>query len=378
VGRDGPHWTAGDLGDDPEEDARPGRRSRLLLVLAVAPWLVVLWLLGAPDTPPASDPAASEPAADDPPASGPAAPTGPSTPAGGGATGVEHHGAEAAAPTPPLASGPVPGPAATGSTSDAGGDEPSFAAPEAGWQDAAGAGAAAEPPDAGAVAEPPDAGAAAEPPDAAAAEGPPGADEDLLLLEQRGRWRVAAGAEEAAALAVVVARAWLTDHEPRLAIVDLEPPEVGRYAEHLVVEAVEATAPELTVVTLLAVLLDGQDELTTTVRRVAVPIALDARGARPAGPPWWLPGPDLTPAPPPTRPVEDAADLLAAVEALQAAGYEDVTLDRLEDLGGAAAAATVTARTPDGERLDGPVVLRRHVDRYVVAGDVLARAEPSP
>jgi hypothetical protein len=40
--------------------------------------------------------------------------------------------------------------------------------------------------------------------------------------------------------------------------------------------------------------------------------------------------------------------------------------------------ATVTARTRDGERVDGPVVLRRHVDRYVVAGDVLARAEPAP
>jgi hypothetical protein len=362
VGRDGPHWTAGDLGDDPEEGGRPGRRSRLLLVLAVVPWLVVVWLLGAPGSPPASDPAATAPTATDPTSSGPAGPAGPSPPAGDNAVGVEHHGAEGAAPKPPPASDPAaPGPAATGSPPDAGGGEPTLAAPDEGWQDGAGGASAAE-----------------QPAPTRAAEGPPGADEGLLLLEQRGRWRVEAGAEEAAALAVVVARAWLTDHEPRLAIVDLPPPEVGRYAEHLVVEAVEATAPDLTVVTLLAVLLDGQDELTTTVRRVAVPIALDARGARPAGQPWWLPGPDLTPAPPPTRPLEDAADLLAAVDALQAAGYEDVTLDRLEHLGGTAAAATVTARTPDGERLDGPVVLRRHVDRYVVAGDVLARAEPSP
>ena len=338
MGRDGPHWTAGDLSDDPEEGDRPPRRSRLLLVLAAAPWLVVVWLLGSPGTPPAPD--AGEPAAAD--AGEPAAPA---SPAGDPADGAGHHDAEAADVQPAPVHDPPPGPAPTGPVADVAGDGP------------------ASDPDPG-----------ASDPDPGMSDPDPG----LVLLEQRGRWRVEAGAEEAAALAVVVARAWLTDHEPRLAIADLAPPEVGRYAEHLVVEAVESTSPDLTVVTLLAVLLDGQDELTTTVRRVAVPIALDVRGARPAGAPWWLPGPSLTPAPPTTRPLEDAAELLDAVDALQAAGYEDVTLDRLEDLGGTAAVATVTARTPDGERVDGPVVLRRHVDRYVVAGDVLARAEPAP
>jgi hypothetical protein len=331
VGRDGPHWTAGDLVDDPEQGAHSPRRSRLLLALAAAPWLVVVWLLGSPGAPPPSD-------------AGDVAPL----PAEGTDELAAHHDVEAAdAPPAGDAGGHDPGGTATDGTSDEPADEP--ATPT---QDPAGT----------------------DRPDAATDD----PAQDLFLLEQRGRWRVEAGAEEAAALAVVVARAWLTDHPPRLAIADLAAPEVGRYAEHLVVEAVEGTAPELTVVTLLAVLLDGQDDLTATVRRLAVPIALDGRGARPAGAPWWLPGPDLSPASPATRPLEDAADLLAAVGALESAGYEDVTLQRLEDLAGTAAIATVTARTPDGEQLDGPVVLRRHVDRYVVAGDVLARTEPAP
>jgi hypothetical protein len=319
----GPHWTAGDLADDPEEGARSPRRSRLLLALAAAPWLVVVWLLGSPGAPPPAD-------------GGDVA----SLPVEGTDEQAAHHDVEAAH-TPPPGDPGTPDPA--GTAADGTPDEP--------WDD---------------------------PPTPTQDPAPDDPGKELLLLEQRGRWRVEAGAEEAAALAVVVARAWLTDHQPRLTIADLATPEVGRYAEHLVVEAVEGTAPELTVVTLLAVLLDGHDDLTATVRRLAVPIALDARGARPAGAPWWLPGPDLTPAPLATRPVEDAAELLAAVGALESAGYEDVTLQRLEDLGGTAAVATVTARTPDGEDLDGPVVLRRHVDRYVVAGDVLARTEPAP
>lgn len=365
MGRDGPHWTAADLDDDLEEPGRPPRRSRLLLVLAVAPWLVVVWLLGRPGVPQDGQPAASLPGGTEVHAEVHAPDEGSNAPAPDVGSESSHPDNGSGAPPTDEGSADAAGPAGTevaqAPTSPS--DEPAPAPAGAAPPTAAGEQDGTRPdPDASAWQEP--AGTATEP--------------GLVLLEQRGRWRVEAGAEEAAALAVVVARAWLTDHEPRLSIAELATPDVGRYAEHLVVEAVEATTPELTVVTLLAVLLDGQDELTTTVRRVAVPIALDARGARPAGSPWWLPGPDLTPAAPPTRPVEDAADLLEAVEALQAAGYEDVTLERLEDLGGAAAVATVTARTPDGEPHDGPVVLRRHVDRYVVAGDVLTRAESGP
>jgi hypothetical protein len=328
VGSERSHWTSGDWADDPEDHGRPlRRRSRLLLLLAAAPWLVVVWLLGAPAGPaPEADPGTSPEA----------------TPAG------EEQAPDQQAPDQQAPDEQAPVEQATH-------DEEAV-------------------PGHGSVAAPTN-----QPTDP---DGLPAVDagpaDEVLLLEQRGRWRVAPGAEEAAALAVVVARAWLTDHEPHLAIADVQPPEVGRYAEHLVVEAVEATAPELTVVTLLAVLLDGHDELTTTVRRLAVPIALDAVGARPAGSPWWLPGPTLSPAPPATQPIEDVDDLLAAATALEAAGYEDVTVGGLEDLGGTAVIAAVTARTPEGEPIDGPMVLRRHVDRYVVAGDVLARAEPTP
>jgi hypothetical protein len=325
VGSEGSHWTSGDWDDDPEHDRPQRRRSRLLLLLAAAPWLVVLWLLGAP-----------------------------------------------AGPAPEADPGTFP----DGAPADV--DDPDEGAPDAGAPVEPAAPDASAVPGRGPVAAPADqpADRPADPNGLPTLD--PGPADDVLLLEQRGRWRVEAGAEEAAALAVVVARAWLTDHEPHLAIADVQPPGVGRYAEHLVVEAVEATAPELTVVTLLAVLLDGHDELTTTVRRLAVPIALGVLGARPAGSPWWLPGPTLSPTPPETQPIEDVDALLAAAAALEAVGYEEVTVGGLEDLGGTAVIAAVTARTPEGESIEGPVVLRHHVDRYVVAGDVLARAEPTP
>jgi hypothetical protein len=156
------------------------------------------------------------------------------------------------------------------------------------------------------------------------------------------------------ALAVVVARAWLTDVDPRLELDGLPSAGTGRYVEHLVVEAVELPAPEHAVVTLLAVLLEGEEELTAVVRRLAVPIAFDGDGAQPGGTPWWLPEPSLEARPPSTTPVEDLEELLAATEALHAAGYTDVALEPAGAHGG-----TRGARDRDGahpRRGDG----RRH------------------
>jgi hypothetical protein len=233
-------------------------------------------------------------------------------------------------------------------------------------------GSALEHPD-GPVAESPapDPGAASDPlPLAASASDHPG----LELTEIRGRWRVAPGPEEATALAVVVARAWLTGLEPRLDVEGIEPVPGELYAEHLVVEAVEQASPEAAVVTLLAILLDGGDDLRTTVRRLAVPIAFERDGPRPAGPPWWLPGPQLEPLDPERMPLEDPEDLLAASHAIQAVGFEDVRLHGVWRTSGWPVIAEATGTAPDGSRLDGPIWLRRHLDGFVVAGSPMSRS----
>jgi hypothetical protein len=234
------------------------------------------------------------------------------------------------------------------------------------------AGSALEHPD-GFVEESPasDPGAASEPvPLVASASDDPG----LELTEIRGRWRVAPGPEEATALAVVVARAWLTGLEPRLEVEGIEPAPGELYAEHLVVEAVEQASPEAAVVTLLAIVLDGGDDLRTAVRRLAVPIAFERDGPRPAGPPWWLPGPQLEPLDPERMPLETPEDLLAASQAIQAAGFDDVQLHGVWRTSGWPVIAEVTGTAPDGSRLDGPVWLRRHLDGFVVAGTPMSRS----
>jgi hypothetical protein len=311
-----------ELDDEPVHRRAP-RRSRRLLVLAGLPWLVVLAALLLPD---ASDPSGQLPELAD------AVPdhTGPDDGAGPTASAGMSSEAEVVDEQPP------------NSTVPSDGDAPSD-------------------------------GAAGSDPTPTAWEGE--LADELWAIEYPGPWRSTASVEEAVALAVVVARAWLTDVDPRLDLAGIAPAGTGRYVEHLVVEAVEVPAPQHAVVTLLAVLLEGEDELAAVVRRLAVPLAFDADGAAPGGTPWWLPGPSLEARPPATTTVEDPAELLTAAEALEAAGYTDVELARLERTEGAAALATVTARTPDGDPVDGTVWLRRHLDRYVVSGLALTRAE---
>lgn len=332
-----------DLDDPPRRT--PGR-SRRLWVLAGLPWLVALAALVLPGVPasdapePATvgqpDPGAAPDGEDPGPAPGDAADPHADAPVAPDHAG---DGAHAGSPDDPLTGADVAAPGGTAADGQGPSDHPAGASPPA--------------------------------------DDPADRDE-LWAVEYHGPWRSTAGVEEAAALAVVVARGWLTDVDPRLHLDELTPVGTGRYVEHLVVEAVEVPAPEHAVVTLLAVLLDGDDELVARVRRLGVPIAFGRDGAQPGGEPWWLPGPSLTARPPTTTPVDDPQELLAASEALAAAGYTDVALDRLERTDGPAALATVAARTPDGEQVDGTVWLRWHVDRYVVAGLALTRAEVAP
>jgi len=190
----------------------------------------------------------------------------------------------------------------------------------------------------------------------------------LELEELRGRWRVGPGSEEAAALAVVIARAWLTGLGPRLELEGASPDPTG-YAEHLVVEAVEHPSPRTTVVTLLAVLLsDPQDaDAAVEVRRLAVPLTTDGGAPRPAGAPWPLPGPELGQVQADLQPLDDPAAAVAADTALAVAGLGELAVTDLRTADG----WPVVAHASDGER-EHTIWLRPHLDGFVVAGSTLA------
>lgn len=125
-----------------------------------------------------------------------------------------------------------------------------------------------------------------------------------------------------AAAATIVARSWLTGVEPTLEVVGLEPdPPVARYAEHLVVETIDAAGNDRAVVTLLAVVLSGDGWLDAEVLRVAVPLVVEPTGPRAAGSPWLLPAPMLASTSLELEPLEDPDLLLAAHDALVSAGF---------------------------------------------------------
>lgn len=195
----------------------------------------------------------------------------------------------------------------------------------------------------------------------------------LEVEELRGRWRVAPGEEELAALALISARAHLTGIGPRLSIDSADPPP-DSYAEHLVLEAVEHPSPETTVVTVVAILLleptDGDGRVE--VRRLAVPLAHGEEGPSTAGRPWELPPPSLpTATSVALEPVEDPALFSAADTALAVAGLGEQRTTALATAPGWPLVATTTG--PDGEQ---QVWLRRHLDGLVVAGSTLQGAAP--
>lgn len=218
---------------------------------------------------------------------------------------------------------------------------------------------------------------AADPPSAAGAptadELPPptGGPATVLELEElRGRWRVGPGSEEAAALAIAIARGWLTGLGPRLALPGATP-QPDTYAEHLVVEAVEHPSERTSVVTLLAIVLRDPDgaEAGVEVRRLAVPLATDQGAPRPAGAPWLLPGPTLAPAEVELVPLDDPQAADAATTALAVAGLGDLEVRALATAEGWPVVATVS----DGDG-DHTIWLRPHLDGFVVAGSTLAGA----
>jgi hypothetical protein len=162
----------------------------------------------------------------------------------------------------------------------------------------------------------------------------------------------------AGALAVAIARSWLTDVGPRLQIggIDVRP---DRYLEQAVVESMTVHG-DVAVVGLLAVVLerDGDHYGDVAVHRVAVPIHLAPSGPRPAGRPWWLPDPELQLEPPPLEVLEDPDVGMAAAELLAARGYDELEVVRLASPGEGWLVADITARLEGGRRVDGPVWLR--------------------
>lgn len=160
----------------------------------------------------------------------------------------------------------------------------------------------------------------------------------------------------AAALAVVVARGWLTDVGPTLEVADV-PRTDDHYLEQATVERVEAHG-STAVVTLLAVVLrrDGDRYHDVAAHRIAVPVAIGPDGPRPAGAPWWLPDPVLTRSAPGDREPASTETALAVAEALSAAGL-DAEVHAVERTGDWLV-AEISAGLADGRRVEGPVWLR--------------------
>ncbi|HSK25145.1 MAG TPA: hypothetical protein VK906_18305 [Egicoccus sp.] len=209
---------------------------------------------------------------------------------------------------------------------------------------------------------------------------PPSVDaapEDGLVAEtwQVG-WREYPGDGATGAVAAAVARAWLTGLDPLLAVEGISPDDHSSYAEHLTVEAIERPGPGAAVVTFSAVVLEGGEPTAARLRRVAVPVDEHDHDPRPAGAPWELPGLDLTPALPVAADDLGTEHWPAAEAALRAAGFADAELRGLQRTTSWPVLAAIRTDTPDGPR-DQVVWLRRHLDRFVVAGLPLSQALPT-
>jgi hypothetical protein len=199
------------------------------------------------------------------------------------------------------------------------------------------------------------------------------------LTEHRGDWRLGPGEGVMASVAVVVARAWLTGLPPRLEVAGIVPTGEEGYVEHLTVEAIERPEAGAAVVTLLAVLLEVGEEQTAHVRRLAVPLVEEPGGPRPAGSPWWLPAPDLSAVPVDTEPVDDPELLAAAAAAVDGAGLghlEVVALERTIRWPWVARVRGEGSGAAGGATTDGAVWLRRHLDGFALAGVPLPHLPP--
>jgi hypothetical protein len=190
---------------------------------------------------------------------------------------------------------------------------------------------------------------------------------------------------DAVGMAVTVARAHLSTLPTALTIEGVPPADDADrvYVEHLAVEAIDHPGPDLVVVTLVAVVLptDADSYGPAESRRLGVPIRLDGRSVTPAGVPWPLPAPRLVADPPTPEPLDDPHVLDSARQALQAAGYRDLTITAVGATTSWPLVADVEATAPSEDRPRRRTVwLRPDAAGLVVAGWLPADepAEASP
>lgn len=205
----------------------------------------------------------------------------------------------------------------------------------------------------------------------------PAGEEDLVIETWQGGWREYPGDGATVAVAAAVARAWLTGLDPVLEVAGVRPADDAGYAEHLTVEAIERPGPGAAVVTFSAVVLEGTDPATARLRRVAVPVDERDVDPRPAGTPWEVAPLDLTAAPPAVADELGQEHWPAAEAALRTAGFVEAELRGLQRTTSWPVLASIRTETPAGPR-DEVVWLRRHLDRFVVAGLPLTQALPAP
>lgn len=179
------------------------------------------------------------------------------------------------------------------------------------------------------------------------------------------------------AMALAVARAWLTDVGPALPIEGMTP-QPDRYLEHATVERIDHDG-DRAVATVQAVVLerDGEAYAEVALRRLAVPMREHDGMPRPAGAPWWLPDPSLEPHPPEGEPEDDPDVRLQVAEALTDAGLSDAEPREVTRIDDDWWVAEIHAELPDGRVVDGPVWLRSGPGGPIVAGTRSATPPPS-
>jgi hypothetical protein len=200
-------------------------------------------------------------------------------------------------------------------------------------------------------------------------------DGDVRLQEIRGGWRLEAGVEEAAALAVLAGHAWAHALPvPDASTRGVPPSPAGRGGPMVVVEAVERPGPFAAVVTLLVAPQGPADDLAALLTagsdrlfRLAVPVLISSEGATLAGAPWTLPPPSPSFRPLDLTEVTDPDLVRSARRALETVGIAGERLMTLEATEG----WPFIARLDDST--DGDPWLRWHLDRFVVAGIPLQR-----
>ncbi|MTV26016.1 hypothetical protein FTX61_11435 [Nitriliruptoraceae bacterium ZYF776] len=171
------------------------------------------------------------------------------------------------------------------------------------------------------------------------------------------------------AAALAAARASLPGPGADPAVDGLTPID-DHYLEHASLHGVELVADDLAVVTFTTVLLPVDEDAygPPVHRRLAVPVHVTASTATPAGAPWWVPSTEVTVDGPELHDLDDPDLRLAAAEALAAAGYEDAAVTDVARSEGGALVAEVTATTPSGAAVAGPVWFHDVDGQLVPAG----------